>query len=67
MSRAWYLDLLSSLLVGVLLCLPAAVLALLFFVLAQAPVRLLLGLIVFPKSFAIHEICWREAHLCRTC
>jgi peptide/nickel transport system permease protein len=50
MSRAWYLDLLSSLLVGVLLCLPAAVLALLF-VLAQAPARLLLGLIVFPKIF----------------
>jgi peptide/nickel transport system permease protein len=50
MSRAWYLDLLSSLLVGVLLCLPAAVLALLF-VLAQAPARLLLGLVVFPKIF----------------
>ena len=50
MSRAWYLDLLGSLLVGVLLCLPAAVLALLF-VLAQAPVRLLLGLVVFPKIF----------------
>jgi peptide/nickel transport system permease protein len=50
MSRAWYLDLLGSLLVGVLLCLPAAVLALLF-VLAQAPARLLLGLIVFPKIF----------------
>jgi peptide/nickel transport system permease protein len=50
MSRAWYLDLLGSLLVGVLLCLPAAVLALLF-VLAQAPTRLLLGLIIFPKMF----------------
>jgi peptide/nickel transport system permease protein len=50
MSRAWYLDLLGSLLAGVLLCLPAAVLALLF-VLAQAPARLLLGLIVFPKIF----------------
>lgn len=50
MSRAWYLDLLGSLLVGALLCLPAAVLALLF-VLAQAPARLLLGLIVFPKIF----------------
>jgi peptide/nickel transport system permease protein len=50
MSRAWYLDLLGSLLVGVLLCLPAAVLALLF-VLAQAPTRLLLGLIIFPKVF----------------
>ncbi|HSY63004.1 MAG TPA: ABC transporter permease [Terriglobales bacterium] len=50
MSRAWYLDLLGSLLVGVLLCLPAAVLALLF-VRAQAPARLLLGLIIFPKVF----------------
>lgn len=50
MSRAWYLDLLGSLLVGVLLCLPAAVLALLF-VLAQAPARLLIGLVVFPKIF----------------
>jgi peptide/nickel transport system permease protein len=50
MSRAWYLDLFGSLLVGVLLCLPAAVLALLF-VLAQAPARLLLGLVVFPKIF----------------
>jgi len=50
MSRAWYLDLLSSLFVAVLLCLPAAVLALLF-VLAQAPARLVLGLVVFPKIF----------------
>jgi peptide/nickel transport system permease protein len=50
MSRAWYLDLLGSLLVGIFLCLPAAVLALLF-VLAQAPARLLLGLVVFPKIF----------------
>jgi ABC-type dipeptide/oligopeptide/nickel transport system permease component len=50
MSRAWLLDLLGSLLVGVLLCLPAAVLAMLF-VLAQAPARLLLGLVVFPKIF----------------
>jgi peptide/nickel transport system permease protein len=50
MSRAWLLDLAGSLLVGVLLCLPAAVLALLF-VLAQAPARLILGLVVFPKIF----------------
>jgi peptide/nickel transport system permease protein len=50
MSRAWYLDLLGSLLAGILLCLPAAVLALLF-VLAQAPARLLLGFVVFPKIF----------------
>jgi peptide/nickel transport system permease protein len=50
LSGAWYLDLMGSLLVGVLLCLPAAVLALLF-VLEQAPARLLLGLVVFPKIF----------------
>src|SRR3989475_8904941 len=50
MSRAWYLDLGASLLAGTLLCLPAAVLALLF-VLARAPARLVLGLIVFPKIF----------------
>jgi len=50
MSRASYLDTAASLLMGVLLCLPAAVLALLF-VLAQAPARLLLGLVVLPKVF----------------
>jgi peptide/nickel transport system permease protein len=50
MSRSWSVDLLTSLLAGVLLCLPAAVLALLF-VIAHAPGRLVLGLIVFPKVF----------------
>jgi peptide/nickel transport system permease protein len=50
MSRAWYLDFLGSLLAGILLCLPAAVLALLF-VIAQAPARLLLGLMILPKVF----------------
>jgi peptide/nickel transport system permease protein len=49
-SRKWYLDLFSGLLTGLLLCLPAAVLALLS-VIAQAPARLVLGLIVFPKVF----------------
>ncbi len=49
-SRAWYLDLLAGMLAGLLLCIPAAVLALIF-VLAQAPTRLLLGLVVFPKVF----------------
>jgi peptide/nickel transport system permease protein len=48
--RRWYVDLLSSVLAGALLCVPAAVLALLF-VMAQAPARLVLGLIVFPKVF----------------
>jgi peptide/nickel transport system permease protein len=50
MSRAWYLDLLGSTLAGLLLCLPAAVLALLF-ALTQTPVRLVLGGVVFPKVF----------------
>ena len=49
-SRNWCVDLLTSLLAGMLLCLPAAVLALLF-VIAQVPGRLALGLIVFPKVF----------------
>lgn len=49
-SRAWYMDLGASLLSGALLCLPAAVLGLLF-VVARAPARLVLGLIVFPKIF----------------
>jgi peptide/nickel transport system permease protein len=50
MARRCYVDLFSSLLAGVLLCVPAAVLALLF-VIARAPGRLVLGLIVFPKVF----------------
>lgn len=50
MSRSWCLDFFSSLLAGTLLCLPAAVLALLF-VIARAPGQLALGLIVFPKVF----------------
>jgi len=50
MSRSWSIDLLTNLVAGVLLCFPAAVLALLF-VMAHAPRRLVLGLIVFPKVF----------------
>ena len=50
MSRMGVVDLAASLLASVLLCIPAAVLALLF-VVAQAPGRLVLGLIVFPKIF----------------
>jgi len=49
-SRAWYLNWLASFVVGVLLCLPAAVLALLF-VVERVPARLLLSLVVFPKVF----------------
>lgn len=50
MSRSWCIDLLGSLLAGVFLCIPAAVLAILF-VIAGAPGRLVLGLVVFPKIF----------------
>lgn len=50
MSRSWYVDLGASLVSGILLCTPAAVLALLF-VIMQAPGRLVIGLIVFPKVF----------------
>jgi peptide/nickel transport system permease protein len=50
LSGAWYVDFLSSSLSGLLLCIPAAVMAILF-VLIQAPSRLILGLIVFPKVY----------------
>lgn len=48
--RRAYVNLIGSLLAGALLCLPSAVLALLF-VIVEAPVRLLLGLVIFPKIF----------------
>jgi len=50
MSRNWSVDFFGSLFAGVLLCVPAAMLALLF-VIAHAPGRLVLSLIVFPKVF----------------
>jgi len=50
MSRAVSLDFFATLVAGLLLCLPAAVLAILFF-LARAPGRLVIGLIIFPKVF----------------
>jgi peptide/nickel transport system permease protein len=50
MSRSWSVDLMASLLAGLLMCLPAAVLGLLF-VLARAPARLVLALIVLPNTF----------------
>ncbi|MGH9600342.1 MAG: ABC transporter permease subunit [Terracidiphilus sp.] len=50
MSRAGFAGLLASLAASLLLCIPAAVMALLF-VIAQAPGRLVVGLIVFPKIF----------------
>ena len=49
--RSYSLDALSSLICGVLLCIPAAVWALLF-VLARAPERLVLALIVLPKIYS---------------
>lgn len=54
MSRAWYLNAFASLLVSILLCLPSAVLALLF-VVERVPARLLLSLVVFPKVFRYSE------------
>ncbi len=50
MSRIWLLDAAAALVTGILLCLPAAVLSLLF-VLSRAPSRLVIALIVFPKVF----------------
>jgi peptide/nickel transport system permease protein len=50
MSRSWGLDLVASLLGGTLLCVPAALLALLFLI-ARMPGRLVLALIVFPNVF----------------
>lgn len=50
MSRSWGLDLTATLTTGILLCLPAAVLALIF-MLARMPGRLVLALIVFPNVF----------------
>ena len=50
MVRSTMLDTATSIIAGALLCLPAAVLALLF-VLARAPARLAVGIIIFPKVF----------------
>ena len=50
MARSSVIDVGASLLSTILLCIPAAVLALLF-VIAQAPGRLVIGLVVFPKIF----------------
>jgi peptide/nickel transport system permease protein len=49
-SKKSYIDLFGSFLAGILLCIPAAVLAILF-VITRAPARLALGLIVFPRIF----------------
>ena len=50
MARSLAFDVAASVFSGILLCMPAAVLALLF-VLARAPARLVLAFIVFPKIF----------------
>jgi len=50
MARAAYLDVVTGLFVGVLLCLPASVLALLF-VLARLPAQLLLAVVILPKVY----------------
>ncbi|HYL16695.1 MAG TPA: ABC transporter permease [Terriglobales bacterium] len=50
MSRAWLVDTFASLIAGILLCIPVAVLALLF-VLTRAPSRVVIALIIFPKVF----------------
>jgi peptide/nickel transport system permease protein len=50
LSRPRAVDAFASVLSGTLLCVPAAVLALLF-VLARAPTRLVIGVIIFPKVF----------------
>jgi len=50
MSRHWTVDLGASLLAGLLMCLPATVMALLF-VWARAPARLVLTLVVLPQIF----------------
>ena len=50
MTGAGGVNLLAGLLASALVCIPAAVLALLF-VIVQAPARLAIGLIVFPRVF----------------
>ncbi len=49
-SRSWGLDFVASTVTGILLCLPAAVVSVLF-ALVQAPVRLILGLVMLPHIF----------------
>lgn len=51
MLRWWFVDFVTSLVASILLCIPAAALALLF-VIVQAPSRFALGLILFPKIFS---------------
>jgi peptide/nickel transport system permease protein len=50
MFRSWLFDISASITAGILLCVPAAVLALIF-VLIRAPGRFVVALIIFPKVF----------------
>ncbi len=50
MFHSWVVDVAASTLAGMLLCVPAAVLALVF-VLMRAPGRFVVALIIFPKVF----------------
>jgi peptide/nickel transport system permease protein len=50
MSRSWSVDFFGSMISGLLLCLPAAVLAILF-VITRTPARFVLALIVFPNVY----------------
>jgi peptide/nickel transport system permease protein len=50
MCRSWLLDMSASTAAGILLCVPVAVLALLF-VLIGAPGRFVVALVIFPKVF----------------
>jgi len=50
MSRSVFIDVATGLFASLLLCIPAAVIALLFLI-ARAPGRMVVGLIVFPKVF----------------
>ena len=51
MFRSWLVDFVTTIVASILLCIPAAALALLF-VVAQAPGRFALGMILFPKIFS---------------
>ncbi len=50
MFRSWWVDVSASTAAGILVCVPAAVMALIF-VLIRAPGRFVVALIIFPKVF----------------
>ena len=63
MSRSVFIDMTASLIASLLLCIPAAVIALLFLI-AQAPGRMVVGLIVFPKIYHYaHNLLQQSASL----